>query len=74
LKTYDQTSAPGSKTFSPEQSLKIGDLVNYTTRNDKIICGIVTRGGQNSVQVLLAGHCESMWLSVEYLELVNASR
>ena len=59
--------------------MQVGDLVNYTNRNGKLLYGIVTRVVQNhynTVQVILTDEVEmgSMWLNAESLEVISASR
>lgn len=56
--------------------MKVGDLINYTNRNGKILCGIVTCVVHNAVQVLLTDeiHMGSMWVKAEFLEVISEGR
>ena len=56
--------------------MTVGDLVKYETRWKGVYqYGIVVREGKNSVMVRFCNlKGDPQWVSIEYLELMNASR
>ena len=56
--------------------MTVGDLVKYETRWKGVYqYGIVVREGKNSVMVRFCNlKGDPQWVSMEYLELMNASR
>ena len=54
--------------------MNVGDLVNYTNRNGKLLFGIVTCFvPDNTVLVSLTDEIKmgSMWLNAEFLEVIS---